>query len=82
MLFKTKSQSRVNIDYRKKNKKRNCTSLWDQSKMSMCKESKAKRMSYTNEDESDKLNEEFPTEDDGAIFLSAGDLVILAYDDA
>jgi hypothetical protein len=69
---------RMNIDYRKKNNKRNCTSLWDQSIMSLRKECELKRS--RNVFNPDQLKEEFPQDDTGGILLD-GDLVILAYDD-
>lgn len=84
---------RVNIDYRKKNRKRNRTSLWDQSKEQSMDiytslDGQSKRMRNSNDDDNiilngndiDKLQMDFPINDDGGINLD-GDLVILAYDD-
>ncbi len=64
---------RVNIDYRKKNRKRNRTSLWDQSKehsIDVYKsiDGQSKRMRNSNDDNNNDINLD-------------GDLVILAYDD-
>jgi len=69
---------RVNIDYGKKNKKRNCTSLWDQSKQTSQHEGLRFKRGRID---GDQIQKDFPLDDDGAIPLNNGDLVILAYDD-